>query len=75
MDFDAERAMLKGPDVFQRFRVPARGERLAALRLKPKTQLLVFQRGGERRALLREQMAYHHLAQGELAGEPFLVSF
>jgi hypothetical protein len=26
-------------------------------------------------ALLTQQMSYHHLAQGEMAGEPWMVSF
>ncbi len=68
MTFDAKRAMLKGPDMFSRFRTPETG-------LNPKEQLLVFERGGEQRALILNQMAYHHVAQGELAGEPYLVTF
>jgi hypothetical protein len=43
--------------------------------LREETELLVFERGGLRRALVLQQMAYHHLAQGELAGRPYLVSF
>ena len=38
-------------------------------------ELLAFERGGERRVLLVEEMHYHHIAQGELAGEPYMVSF
>ena len=75
MRFDASRADLSGPDTFQRFPVNGPGTPLQQLRLDPKTQLLVFERGGQRRALLQRQMVYHHLAQGELAGEPYLVSF
>jgi hypothetical protein len=26
-------------------------------------------------ALVTDQMAYHHVAQGEIAGEPWMVSF
>ncbi len=75
MDFDKSRAYLKGPDLFQRFRVPNQGIFLRDAGLDPHTPLLVFGRSGCCRALLRYQMAYHHLAQGELAGEPYLVSF
>ncbi len=75
MTFDAERASLKSPDYFQRFRVSGEGEPIHELGLKPQTQLLVFERGGQRRSLLRHQMIYHHVAQGELAGEPYLVTF
>jgi hypothetical protein len=74
-ELDVSRAMLKGPDYFQRFRVSGQGEPLGDLHLDPETELIIFERGGERRALLVRQMIYHHLAQGELAGEPYLVSF
>ena len=49
--------------------------RLADAGLEPTAELMAFERGGERRALLVPEMAYHHVAQGELAGEPYLVSF
>ena len=75
MSFDARRAMLKEPDMFLRFRTPKTGVPLASSGLNPKEQLLVFERGGEQRALILNQMAYHHIAQGELAGEPYLVTF
>lgn len=39
------------------------------------TELMAFERNGERRVLLVREMIYHHVAQGELAGEPYLVSF
>ncbi len=48
---------------------------LAQAKLPPARELLVFERGGEHRALIAREMAYHHVAQGELAGEPYLVSF
>ena len=38
-------------------------------------ELLVIERGGIERAFVLRQMAYHHIAQGELAGEPYIVSF
>ena len=73
--FDAKRALLRQPDMFHRFRVTDDHVSLQQAALKPTTQLLVFQRNGQRRALMREQMVYHHVAQGEIAGEPFLVTF
>jgi hypothetical protein len=73
--FDAARAQLKGPDQFKRFRVPDSGESLAAAGLKHDDWLLVAERGGVRRAFFLNHMAYHHVAQGTLAGEPYLVSF
>ena len=73
--FDPSRAWLGRPDFFQRFRVPDAGLPLSEAGLKDDTELLVFERAGLRRALVLQQMAYHHLAQGELAGRPYLVSF
>jgi hypothetical protein len=73
--FDPSRAWLRRPDMFQRFRVPHAGLPLRKAGLKEGTELLVFERGGLRRALVLQQMAYHHLAQGELEGRPYLVSF
>lgn len=74
-EFDASRAWLKQPDMFVRLRVTGDGELLSESRLPGDTELLVVERGGERRALGGREMAYHHLAQGELAGEPYLVSY
>lgn len=48
---------------------------LADSKLKPDTELLAFERGGERRAVLLSEALYHHVVQGELAGEPYLVTF
>ncbi len=73
--FDASRAILGKPDMFRRFRVPDSGPPLGEAGLKPSTSLLVFERAGRRHALLRDQMIYHHVAQGEVAGEPYLVSY
>lgn len=78
MDFDASRARLKGPDWFPRFRVPEQVGRLADVAtsgLDPDTQLLLAQRGGESITFLVEQLAFHHVAQGRLAGEPYVVAF
>lgn len=73
--FDARRAMLKGPDLFRRFAVPDTATELAHARVPKSEQLIVFERAGEKRALLVRQMAYHHAAQGVLAHEPFLITF
>ncbi len=75
MDFDISRAKFLKPDGFPRFRVPKSGEPLAKAGLKPKESLIIVERGGLRRALGLRQMAFHHFAQGELAGQPYLVSF
>lgn len=73
--FDARRAHLQGADMFQRFRAPATGDPLARAGLPMDRFVLVFERGGEVRALDAEAMTYHHLAQGELAEKPYLVTF
>jgi hypothetical protein len=39
------------------------------------TPVVVFEAGGETLVLVSSQMAYHHVAQGEVAGEPWMVSF
>ena len=49
--------------------------RLEQSDLKGKSELLAFERNGERRVLSILEMAYHHVCQGELAGEPYLVTF
>lgn len=74
-EFDAERAWLREPDLFQRFRVPDRGVPLADAKVDPDEMLLVVERARARRAFLVTEMAYHHVAQGELGGEPYLLSF
>jgi len=73
--FDVTRARCHGPDRFPRFCVRRAGTPLAEAGLPAATPLLVFERGGERRALLVRQMTWHHVAQGELAGQPYVVVF
>ncbi len=73
--FDANRVILHGADMFERFTTTGAGVALEAAALSPSTELLAFTRGGERRALMLREMAYHHLAQGEVGGEPAMVSF
>ena len=72
---DVTRAALRGPDHFARFAVTEPPTPLAGAGLDDDEQLLVLERGGLRRALLARQMTYHHVAQGVLAGEPWLVAF
>ena len=48
---------------------------LKRAKLDPKTELMSFERNGVRRVLLVREMIYHHICQGELAGEPYLVTF
>ena len=39
------------------------------------TPVLVFEAGGATLVLVSNQMAYHHVAQGEMNGEPWMVTF
>ncbi len=73
--FDLRKAQLRGPDHFPRFRTREPGTLLLASRLGAEEIILVFERGGLSRALLVSQMAFHHVAQGTLAGEPYVVAF
>lgn len=75
MAFDVERAKLSGPDYFPRFRVQGPGVPLASSGLTPREHVLVVDRPGGRLALSLAQMTFHHVAQGEIAGEPYLVAF
>ncbi len=60
---------------FQPFQVPAGGPLLSGLGLPPDLELIILTRGRSARALIAREMAYHHVAQGELDGEPYIVSF
>lgn len=77
-DFDEGRALLTDQPMFDAF-YPSEFESLASAkrsgRVTDDTALLVFQRKGTTLALLTMQMSYHHIAQGELEGEPWMVSF
>ncbi len=44
-------------------------------KVREETAVLLLDRGDMRLALLTEQMSYHHIAQGELEGEPWMVAF
>lgn len=78
--FDADRAILNDRPWFDPFHVTERNvkrlaDALAASEVEEETPVLVLARDGQRVALLTTQMSYHHVAQGQLAGEPWLVTF
>ena len=60
---------------FQPFQVPDTGILLREMSLPDDYELIRFERNGESRLLSMREMAYHHVAQGTLAREPFMVSF
>ena len=43
--------------------------------IKPETQVLVTKTAEGSLALLTEQMAYHHVAQGVAGGKPWMATF
>lgn len=67
--------LLKMGFFFKPYIVPSHGFSLKQANLNPDEELIILERGGLQRALLGREMAYHHVAQGELAGEPYLISF
>ena len=54
---------------------PSDGIPLKDANLADDVDLITFERNGEQRALLMREMAYHHICQGELGGEPYLITF
>jgi hypothetical protein len=87
--FDPTRAHLSATDDFPPFNVEPADERplrdvLAANEIPPDTELVITERrpasasGGAPPtplAFVVRQLAFHHVAQGETAGEPWMVSF
>ena len=76
--FDAKRAFLSKRDMFRPLAVQ-RTERLAdalgSKKVRGETALLVLERDGAALTLLTSQMIFHHVAQGEWNGTPFLATF
>ncbi len=76
--FDVNRAMLRDGSRFTPFLVEESQLLRQALddgAIEDDTPIMVVERGGRRLALLTSEMMFHHVAQGEMAGEPWLVSF
>ncbi|MEM1033971.1 MAG: hypothetical protein AAGN82_26785 [Myxococcota bacterium] len=72
--FDLSRAKLEGPDLFPRF-LPRETRDLSRVDASPSSDLIIVERNGERLGLLTRDLAHPHVAQGELGGLPYLVSF
>jgi len=70
-----ETKLLKIGFFFKPLIAPVKGQSLYKANLHPDEELIVIERNREYRALLAREMAYHHIAQGEMAGEPYLVTF
>ncbi len=76
--FDASRAVLKTEDMFKPLSVQQTTALQTALeqgKVKADTDLLLLNHPATPLALVKSEMAYHHVAQGDMAGEPWLVSF
>lgn len=76
--FDPDRAVLKTKDMFKPLMVnktTALQDALDGGRVQADTDLLLLDLPHAPLALVKREMAYHHVAQGEADGEPWLVSF
>lgn len=77
-EFDHSRAILRDSSVFEPFYVeetiPLR-EALSNGTLRKDTPLALLHNEAGPLTLVMSQLMYHHLAQGEMEGEPWLVSF
>ncbi len=76
--FDTDRAIFWAKRNFDPLRNPEWTSLRGALRdghVNDETPIVVFEAGGETLALVTSQMSYHHVAQGDRAGEPWMVTF
>ena len=76
-EFDLNRATLRDKNIFPPLYVKATislGEALKRGDVRKDDHLMVIERNNCMLALLTKQMIYHHVAQGEIAGEPWMVS-
>lgn len=77
-DFDLDRAWISEPgqvDPFLVEQVKPLAAALDARELEKSTWLLVVEHPAGRLALVTDQLSYHHVAQGSIRGEPWMVSF
>lgn len=77
-DFDPDRALFFAEPNFIPLRDPEWKPLEEALDDDEVTEdvpVLLFEAGGQSLVLVSSQMSYHHVAQGEMAGEPWMVTF
>ena len=77
-EFDHSRAILRDSGMFEPFYVEETIPLKEALdngTLQKDTPLALLHNEAGPLTLVMSQLAYHHLVQGEMAGEPWLVSF
>ena len=78
LGFEPGRAILSdvwGFDPFPVTKMEPLKDALEEGKVREETAVLLLDRGDTRLALLTEQMSFHHIAQGELEGEPWMVAF
>lgn len=76
--FDAKRAILSKRDMFRPLavqRTEGLAGALSSKKVRAETPLLVLDRNGTALSLLTSEMIFHHVAQGEWNGTPFLATF
>lgn len=76
--FDISRAIIQDKPTFKPFYPKEYQSLHLALKqgdVDPEQHLLIADIGSHIMALDLRQMSYHHVAQGELAGKPWLVAF
>lgn len=76
--FDPNDAVLSDRDLFPPFSVKVTrplGDAIRIHRVHPDAPVLLTTSGDHALALLTSQMSIHHVAQGELVGNPWMVSF
>ena len=77
-DFDIDVARIGVGSRFEPFRVSESEplqDAMSSGKLQSDTRVLVLDHPAGVLAFLTDQMAYHHVAQGEIDGEPWMVSF
>ncbi len=75
--FDSNRANLRDKEIFPPLYVETTvslSEALGRGDVRNDTHLMVIERKSKMLALLTKQMIYYHVAQGEIDGEPWMVS-
>jgi hypothetical protein len=76
--FDIDRAFILDSTVYEPFNVTQTQPLRRALDegiINVATPLLVMEHRAGNLAFAVDQLAYHHVAQGEIEGEPWMVSF
>ena len=76
--FDANRAILREKNMFQPYYVKQTKPLQQAVEqgiVDANTDLLLLDHPQQPVALVKSQMFYHHVAQGDIAGEPWMVTF